>query len=344
MATSVRVPGKSYECHLGYKCNSRCVFCFVPPEWKRSAALSAGLSFSAAAGKMYGMYAEGCRNIQFFGGEPTVRADLPGLCALAKKIGFRDISLFTNGMRLADPALAARLADAGLGRVNMSVHGHNAGIHDSLTRVPGAFDQVLRAIDNVRGRGIGLSLICVLNGVNHSSLPEYAEFFLDRGITEFHFFFLRYQGSMALPAAVKGGVRVSMSDCAASVKRAFGVFRRRGAVPPLLEHFAPCVLKGYEARMADFYRTPARAGAADARYTHPDGTDASVLDLAYKHRVKLKGCSACRYDRQCPGVEQAYLRLFGGGEFVPLLSRPRGFQAGWPREYRKTALYNWTKT
>ncbi len=42
-----------------------------------------------------------CPAVQFSGGEPTVRDDLPEIVAMAKQMGFSQIQLATNGLRLA---------------------------------------------------------------------------------------------------------------------------------------------------------------------------------------------------------------------------------------------------
>lgn len=43
----------------------------------------------------------GCPAIQFSGGEPTMREDLPQIIAMAKEMGFSQIQVATNGLRLA---------------------------------------------------------------------------------------------------------------------------------------------------------------------------------------------------------------------------------------------------
>lgn len=65
------------------------------------------------------LYALGCRFVSYFGGEPTIRKDLPELIAHADKLGmFNHIS--TNGAFLT-PSYIDTLGEAGLNVFNLSV-------------------------------------------------------------------------------------------------------------------------------------------------------------------------------------------------------------------------------
>jgi len=65
--------------------------------------------------------------IQFSGGEPTVRPDLPDIIRIAKKKGFRHIEVNTNGVRLADEKdgvdYIRELKNAGMGTFYLSFDG-----------------------------------------------------------------------------------------------------------------------------------------------------------------------------------------------------------------------------
>jgi uncharacterized radical SAM superfamily Fe-S cluster-containing enzyme len=62
--------------------------------------------------------------VQFSGGEPTLRDDLPRIIRKAKEMGFLQIQLATNGIRIAkDPGLAEELRDAGLNTIYLHFDG-----------------------------------------------------------------------------------------------------------------------------------------------------------------------------------------------------------------------------
>lgn len=65
-----------------------------------------------------------CSAIQFSGGEPTVRDDLPEIIELAQELGFAHIQLASNGVRLANsPEYCKRLKDATLRTVYLAFDG-----------------------------------------------------------------------------------------------------------------------------------------------------------------------------------------------------------------------------
>jgi tetraether lipid synthase len=62
--------------------------------------------------------------IQIGGGEPTVRKDLPDIVALARNLGYRNIELITNGIRIArQPCLLLDLKNKGLTAVYLQFDG-----------------------------------------------------------------------------------------------------------------------------------------------------------------------------------------------------------------------------
>lgn len=86
----------------------------------------------------------------FTGGEPCVRGDLDALVREAARGGAATI-LFTSG-RGFDAALAARLRDAGLWSVCVSLDADTAAAHDAA-RGTGAFDAALAALRLARASG-----------------------------------------------------------------------------------------------------------------------------------------------------------------------------------------------
>ena len=66
----------------------------------------------------------GCNSVQFTGGEPTLREDLPEIVKAAKEIGYSHVQLNTNGISLChNPELAKNLKAAGVSNLYMSFDG-----------------------------------------------------------------------------------------------------------------------------------------------------------------------------------------------------------------------------
>jgi cyclic pyranopterin phosphate synthase len=160
------------------RCPLRCLYC-VPPggqaglprrllldreEIVRVARVATGL---------------GVTKIRLTGGEPLVRADavavVAGLAALPTR---PQIALTTSGLRLAE--LAGRLAEAGLGRVNVSLDSVDRSRYARLTGRD-RLDQVIAGIDAaVRLMPVKINAVA-MRGHNDDEACRLLEFALARG-------------------------------------------------------------------------------------------------------------------------------------------------------------------
>ncbi len=99
----------------------------------------------------------GAEEACFTSGEPTTNPHLADYAAWARELGYRCISVMTNGRMLSHPPTARRLIEAGVNRFNISVHGHDAALHESLTRTPGSFAQTVRGFTVLKALAIRTS-------------------------------------------------------------------------------------------------------------------------------------------------------------------------------------------
>ena len=91
--------------------------------------------------------------VQFSGGEPTMRDDLPELIRKAKELGMSQVQVATNGIRLAqDPDYTRQLKEAGLSTVYLHFDGISRETNAKL-----ASDR--RAIENCEKIGMGVVLV-----------------------------------------------------------------------------------------------------------------------------------------------------------------------------------------
>lgn len=158
------------------RCNFRCVYCmpasglpWIPRDDLLTADEIARIVREAAP--------LGLRRVRLTGGEPTLRPDLERIIALLRAVPeVEDIALSTNGVRFVqDPALAPRLAAAGLDRVNMSVDSLRADRIARIARRDLGFDPV-RAATAIEAAGLGpLKLnVVVIRGVNDDEVTALA--------------------------------------------------------------------------------------------------------------------------------------------------------------------------
>ncbi|WP_449870969.1 GTP 3',8-cyclase MoaA [Oerskovia enterophila] len=237
------------------RCSLRCTYC-MPAEgmpWLPSEELLtvAEMTRVAAVAVRHGV-----EEIRLTGGEPLLRPDIVEIVAgLAALPGAPEISMTTNGLRLA--ALAEPLRAAGLGRLNMSLDTLRPERYARLTRR----DRLGRALDGLaaadRAGFTGTKLNAVLvRGVNDDETVDLLRFALDRGYE------LRFIEQMPLDAG--------------------RTWTREGMVT------ADEVLASLTGEF-DLVPVPTR-GAAPAERWRVDGTDAVVGIVA---SVTRPFCGAC---------------------------------------------------
>ncbi len=122
----------------------------------------------------------GTRPIQFSGGEPTVRDDLPELVERAAGMGFDHVQVNTNGVRVArEDGYAQRLADAGVTALYLQFDGLTAETYEELREVD-LVEEKHAAIEACREADLPVVLVpTVVPGVNDDELGDIVRFGLE---------------------------------------------------------------------------------------------------------------------------------------------------------------------
>ena len=155
------------------RCDLRCTFCFA-----NGGEAGGDPSFDALRSAVDDIVRlAGAPLLQFSGGEPTLRDDLPALIRYAKEAGCSYTQVNTNGIRLAeDPAYVRRLKEAGLDIVFLQFDGTDDEVFRILRGRP-LFAVKKRAVENCAMCGLGVTLVpTVVRGVNDEKLGEIVRF------------------------------------------------------------------------------------------------------------------------------------------------------------------------
>lgn len=162
------------------RCNLKCPVCFA------NAAVSKRL-FEPTQAEIR-MMLQNLRNlkpvptpaIQYAGGEPTVRNDLPELIKMAKDEGFVHVQIATNGLRLGrKKGYAEELKEAGLNTVYMQFDGVTEEPYIN-NRGKNLLPQKLKAIERCREAELGMVLVPTLvKGVNDQQVGDIIKFAFD---------------------------------------------------------------------------------------------------------------------------------------------------------------------
>ncbi len=126
----------------------------------------------------------GVEKIRITGGEPLLRHDVSDLIARLASLDEKlDIAITTNGSLL--PRWAKSLADAGLGRVTVSLDSLDPDTFHKMNGERFDVDRVLEGIAAAEGAGLGpIKINCVVQrGVNDDRIVDLAQHFHGSGHT-----------------------------------------------------------------------------------------------------------------------------------------------------------------
>jgi uncharacterized radical SAM superfamily Fe-S cluster-containing enzyme len=160
------------------RCNLRCPVCFAN-------AAAAGYVYEPTQEQIRAMLLNLRSNdpvpataLQFSGGEPTIRSDLPELIRMAKEVGFRHVEVNTNGVRLAQSVEYCRiLKDAGMSTIYLQFDGLTSDVY-KFTRGVDLLETKMKAIENIREAGIEsvVLVVTLIKGVNDHQLGDIVRF------------------------------------------------------------------------------------------------------------------------------------------------------------------------
>ncbi len=177
---------------VGYACNNACSFC-------AQGALRATRPAAPASEVARALDAVASGDtVAFVGGEPTLVAALPAWIRAAAARGADRVLVQTNGRRLAYRAYARELHEASPKlRLDVSLHGSTAAMHDWHTCVPGSFAQTVQGLRNAHLEGIAVGVTTVVTRSNYRHLLEIVRVARAAGATAVHFARLEPVGGAA---------------------------------------------------------------------------------------------------------------------------------------------------
>ncbi len=153
-------------------CNFRCIHCHM--EGIKSA--SSTLITADEIQRILSILSRfGVDAVKLTGGEPMLRQDIVEIVKRLRSVGLREISMTTNGTRFSK--LAAPLHDAGLSRVNISLHSLRKDRFQSITGVDG-YDEAIGAVGAaIAARLLPVKLnITLMKGVNDDEIDDLIRF------------------------------------------------------------------------------------------------------------------------------------------------------------------------
>jgi MoaA/NifB/PqqE/SkfB family radical SAM enzyme len=269
------------EIFITNKCNNECVFCSVCENDESP-------SLEQIKYQLYMLRERNVEYVSFTGGEPTENDKLLFLVKLAKRLGFKNIEIKSNGKNYKNKKFLNDLVRSGVNFFHVAIHGHNKGIHDALTQKKDSFDDVVEGFRNLDVfSGIKVRTCTVINRMNYRNLPELADFLLTfRNIDCMGFAFL-HPVSKVLNNSEE--LAVPYSEANSFLIEALKKNENAG-LSCHIDNYPPCLLRGFERHMKhSFLGLPSQF------------SDSSVCPYEKE----------CIYSDFCEGMDDFYVQKWG---------------------------------
>jgi cyclic pyranopterin phosphate synthase len=283
---------------LAYDCNLACDYCTITPAMRQRALSTPAVLAALAQGRALGYDA-----VSFTGGEPTIRSDLLGLCRAARRLGYTDVKVQSNGLVLAQASNVDRLLAAGVNRIHISIHTHIAAAYDALVRRDGSHALMVAALDHLVARPVALGADVILKTDTAQRLGDAVRWLHGRGVRQADLWFVSLtDGNRDNLASMP-----RMTEVMPHVHEALA-WGRAHAMALRSLHIPRCLL------------------GADAGHAHDPGrepvlvvTPEATFELGQSRlspQRYVPACERCPDRSLCPGVRQDYLERYGDGEIA----------------------------
>lgn len=326
-------PSLQVEVQLGHLCNNRCVFCVSGQlsEQKRAPQLPA----EPIRRQILDARQSGATKITFLGGEPTMQASFLGMLQYAVDLDFQEIVIFTNGTMTPRESFRDRALNvlAGLGprmkeRViwRFSLQGGTREEHDLTTLNPGAWDRIIKSLDELQTTGARLTgNMCVVES-NWRSIAALADLAKTYAFENLHLDMIRPRDSGDRTDEHLRSIMARYTDMA----------------PRFADLLHKCDDELGPDFDLNFGNVPYCTAPEVTHRIHHDGqftvtvaadgeggTQLGFNKYEDKRSDKHKplGCSQCVFNAQCSGVFDKYREFFGDAEFQPVSA-----EALWQRD------------
>jgi radical SAM protein with 4Fe4S-binding SPASM domain len=173
---------------LTFRCQNKCIHCYAGGSHETTELPSE--QWKEVIDRLHQL---GVFILDFTGGEPTLRKDLPELLRYAQKKGMVT-GLITNGRKLKAKTYVENLEQSGLDFVQVTLESHKTHIHDFMTTIEGSWNETVAGIKNVIPTQIYATTNTTLSKYNADDFIETISFLKNLGIAAFGCNSLIYSG------------------------------------------------------------------------------------------------------------------------------------------------------
>jgi sulfatase maturation enzyme AslB (radical SAM superfamily) len=285
-----------------YRCNQWCSFCNL-------ADMDVKMPVEKVRAAIKRARERGSTEIILTGGEPTLSPHVFDHVAYAKELGFTDICIQTNAVRIARSDIAERLRAVGLTKAQVSLHGPDAAVSDRLTQAPGTHAKTVEGIGKLLEQGVTILVNHLIFKQNYHLLVPFVEFAKER--------WGRYASRVVLQFRSAKHEFNTDEDARENIPL-YAEFTK-----PLLEAIALAKRYGFG---TSHVLDPVGVPSLCVLGSHGVDVDALIArdDHPAHHAwesdwfTRIEACRTCGVSAVCQGVRKDYVQLYGESEFHPL--------------------------
>jgi MoaA/NifB/PqqE/SkfB family radical SAM enzyme len=207
--------------HILTKCNLSCRHCYINPEQQGESNLP--LKTIKAWLEAFS-HDSPTANVIFLGGEPTLHPDLNHAIQYARQLGFRSITVDTNGYLFHD--ILSRVSPGEVDFFSFSLDGATRKTNDRI-RGDGSYDACIKGIQKTVAKGFAASLIYTVSRLNIHELEKMPSLLNDLGIERFFIQVIGLRGK-AVDSSTTGNLQVARSEWLKIVPSMAQKIARRG--------------------------------------------------------------------------------------------------------------------
>jgi MoaA/NifB/PqqE/SkfB family radical SAM enzyme len=295
---------KRAKLDTGTHCNYKCDFCYYKDK------LNEVTDFKTILERIYLLKRLGAEEIDLSGGESSIHKDWFKILEVCNN-EFNHVSCLSNGSKFKDKKFLKKSKEYGLKEILFSLHGSNPEIHDEIVGRKGAFDDIIKAINNAKELGLIVRLNCTVTEMNVNYLEEYAELVNSIKPLQLNFLPLNYWDS------AKSKAPIDYKVISEGIKKAIDLIYHDIEVN--IRYVPFCYFKGYEKHIVDTYQHIYDLRDWNIRfYDYKPDCNIDCYYATAKEKVnytyyKDKKCFDCTHFHICDGVEKE-LKDF---EFLP---------------------------
>ena len=285
------------EIVTGFSCNNNCRFCSVGNRNfdKNTYQMKQDIRKAAETTR---------KEINFTGGEPTIRKDIFELIEYARSFGFEEIRVTTNGRMFSYEDFTKKIVFSGLTGAIFSIHAHTAKLHDYFTCVSGSFDQAIEGWKNLKNNGGLIDNNVVITTKNYRFLPELAEMLIKNDVRGVCLIYPTIDGNLLKNLELVP----AMNEAAPFIHKAIDIIDQNQKTAWCL-NMPVCFMSGYE-KYSELMELR-------TKMIWPN-LETNLDEKRKEGRFHVNVCSECKFRMVCAGVPKKYLDLKGDKNIMPV--------------------------